>query len=320
MTMVTPPETAVSTAQTIAGISFPHCVLNASGCFNPISFHQLSPLPGGLGGVVTKTTTLEPRPGNPLPRTVELPGVGMLNSIGLQNPGLSSVLTEDVPAFYNCGQLPQIVSIAACSVDEFAEMAHQIEAHPSRPMIQALEVNLSCPNVAKGGVDFGRSPEHIASIISALVQATPLPLFAKLTPNVASMVPMAEAALEAGATGITAINTLLGAHINIHTRKATLPRVSGGYSGPGVFPVALHHVLQLKQAFPSAPIMGVGGIASADNAIAMLMAGASLLQVGTQCFANPSVFVQLNQQLRRFLAAEGVRSVEELVGVAIPGH
>ncbi len=309
--------TASATQQTIAGIEFPHCILNASGCFNPVTFHQLNHLGACLGGIVTKTTTPEPRPGNPLPRTVELPGVGMLNSIGLQNPGLTHVLQQDIPTFADCGNVPIILSIAACSTAEFADMAAAIEAHPHRRHIQALEVNLSCPNVAKGGVDFGKSPELIADIITTLKQVTPLPLFAKLTPNVASMVPMAESAMAAGASGIVAINTVLGAHINIHSKKATLPRISGGYSGPGIFPIALHHVLTLKRALPTATIIGVGGISNAENAIAMLMAGASLLQVGTQCFANPSVFGQLHQQLHQYMADEGITHMDELVGAAL---
>lgn len=308
-------ETCLQT--NLAGIPLASPLMNASGCFNPAVFHQFSPLENALGAIVTKTTTMAPRPGNPLPRTVELPGIGMLNSIGLQNPGTPSVLDDDLPNFYQCGQLPIILSIAACSIDEFVDLVNLVENHPSSTNIVGYEVNLSCPNVAKGGVDFGQSPQHIEAILQALTQATSKPLLAKLTPNVSSMVPMAEAAVAGGAKGIVAINTLLGSHINIHTRQATLPRVSGGYSGPGVFPVALHHVIQLRKALPKeVTIIGVGGIQTANHVLQMVMAGANVVQLGTQCFTQPGVFAQCYQELQAFCEAEKT-TLAQLTGFAI---
>lgn len=294
-------------------------LLNASGCFNPSVFHGFSPLQKALGGVITKTTTMAPRPGNPLPRIVELPGIGMLNSIGLQNPGIQTVLDNDIQNFYQCGQLPLILSIAACSIDEFVQLVNYVGGHPNSQYIQAFEVNLSCPNVAKGGVDFGKSPEYVAAILKALSETTNKPLFAKLTPNVESMVPTAKAAVEGGAAGIVAINTLLGSHINTKTRKATLPRVSGGYSGPGVFPVALHHVIQLRKALPSnIAIIGVGGIRTGDHILQMLMAGANAVQLGTQCFTQPSVFADCHTALSTFCQQEGLTSLNDIIGCALP--
>jgi dihydroorotate dehydrogenase (NAD+) catalytic subunit len=311
-----PPPVNLST--TVGSLTLQSPLLNASGCFNPSVFHEFYPLERALGGIITKTTTMAPRPGNPLPRIVELPGIGMLNSIGLQNPGIHAVLEDDINTFYHCDQLPLILSIAACSIEEFVELVHTINAHPNSHRIRAFEVNLSCPNVAKGGVDFGKSPEHVEAILHALSQTTETPLFAKLTPNVSSMVPMAEAAVNGGATGIVAINTLLGSHINTTTRKATLPRVSGGYSGPGVFPAALHHVIQLRQALPRhIAIIGVGGIHTGDHILQMLMAGASAVQLGTQCFTQPSVFARCHQALSTFCQQEGVTSLDELIGCAI---
>jgi len=188
--------------------------------------------------------------------------------------------------------------------------------HANGAHVDAIEVNLSCPNVEKGGVEFGSSPELVKEALKALTAVWKKPVFAKLTPNAGNMVPIAAAAIEGGAHGLTAINTLLGASIDINTRKPVLPRVSGGYSGPGVKPVALHHIYSLYRHFPQTPIMGVGGVSTAGDVIEFMMAGASLVQVGTSCFRHPDVFAQVREGLAEFCRREGVGRVADLIGCA----
>lgn len=300
---------------TVAGIHFASPLLNASGAFNPHLFNDLFPLKSVLGGIVTKTVTEQPQIGNIQPRTVELPGIGMLNSIGLQNPGLAYTLEKDLPAMA-AYELPVILSISAHSSADFAKMAETILAHSSGKNIAALELNLSCPNVEKGGVHFGSSADSVRSAVSAVKQVFSKPVFAKLTPNVTDIVSIGGAALEGGADGLTAINTLLGVSIDIKKRKPVMPRVSAGYSGPGVKPVALHAVWNLHKHFPKAPILAVGGISTVEDVLEFLMAGASLTQVGTSCFRHPTVFLQLHQQLIDWCQAEGIKSLNEIQGCA----
>lgn len=312
--MITPIQTNPAFEQVIAGIPFSQVVLNASGCFNPMMFNRITPLEGCLGAIVTKTITPEPRAGNAQQRTAEIAGVGMLNSIGLQNPGLAVTLDTDIADFSTCG-VPIMASIAATSVEEFGVMVKAMDTHENGQYIAGYEVNLSCPNVAKGGVDFGRNPALITDILKHLTSSTTKPCFAKLTPNVASMIPMAEAAVEGGAVGITAINTLLGAHIDVNQRRLSLSRGSGGYSGPGIKPVAIHHVCQLRKALPQhIHIIGVGGAQYATDVLEFMMAGASLVQVGTACFRTPTVFAQLQRELAEFVREEGIQHISEIVG------
>lgn len=297
-------------------------LMNASGCFNPSLFHQLSPLPQCLGAIVTKTVTPQPRGGNPQYRTVELAGVGMLNSIGLQNPGLDYALTTDVPEYASLG-CPVVLSVSAETPEAFEDLAHTVaQSAPAQAgQVIALELNLSCPNVAKGGVDFGSNPQTIALAITAarqgLGEGSSIALWAKLTPNVASMLPMAEAAASAGVDAVTIMNTLLGTAIDVKTRRFILPRISGGYSGPGVFPVALNHVQNVHRHFPQLPIVGVGGIETVENVLAMVMAGASAVQVGTACFRSPLVFAQLVDGLTAWCEVEGVGALSALRGVTV---
>ncbi len=298
----------------VAGLNFTTPILNASGAFNPVVFNQLFSLEETLGGIVTKTVTQAPRIGNAQQRTVELAGIGMLNSIGLQNPGLDISLKTDIDTFAKLNT-PIVMSISAYSNTDFAAMAETIEAHPNGKHIHALEINLSCPNVAKG-VEFGSDPTLVKEAISAIKQVTKKPLFAKLTPNVGNMVPIAEGAVEGGADGLTAINTLLGLAIDIEKKAPVMARGSGGYSGPGVKPVAMHHVWQLHHYFPEIPIMAVGGIGSADDVIEFMMAGASLVQVGTSCFRHPMVFKEITDTLAAYCLDNGIDRISQLTGVA----
>ncbi|HEY9744617.1 MAG TPA: dihydroorotate dehydrogenase [Oculatellaceae cyanobacterium] len=300
---------------TVAGIHFNSPLLNASGAFNPHLFHELFPLKTALGGIVTKTVTAQPQSGNIQPRTVELPGIGMLNSIGLQNPGLAYTLEKDLPSLAPY-ELPVILSISAHSSADFAKMAEAVLTHAAGHTIAALELNLSCPNVEKGGVHFGSAADSVRSAVSAVKNVFSKPVFAKLTPNVTDIVAIGGAALEGGADGLTAINTLLGVAIDIRKRKPVLPRVSAGYSGPGIKPVALHAIWNLHKHFPETPIIGVGGISNANDALEFLMAGASMVQIGTACFRHPTVFVEIRQQLQDWCESEGIASLDELRGCA----
>lgn len=300
---------------TVAGIRFSNVLLNASGAFNAHLFNELYPLQDNLGGIVTKTVTSQPLAGNIQPRTVELPGIGMLNSIGLQNPGLAYSLEKDIPALKAYG-LPVILSISAHSSTEFAKMTETALSHPSGAMIEALELNLSCPNVEKGGVHFGSAQDSVKDALKAVTSICNKPVFAKLTPNVGDIVAIGGAAIEGGAAGLTAINTVLGAAIDIRKKKPVMPRVSAGYSGPGIKPVAIHAIWNLRKHFPETPIMGVGGISSAEDVLEFLMAGASLVQVGTICFRNPLIFQQITAQLQEYCLAEELTSLSALCGCA----
>lgn len=306
---------AASLAHEVAGIRFSSMLLNASGAFNAALFNELYPLNSALGGIVTKTVTREPLAGNPQPRTVELPGIGMLNSIGLQNPGLSYTLEKDLPALNTC-KLPVVLSMSAHSSREFAAMAETVLSHANGSQIAAFELNLSCPNVEKGGVHFGSAPDSVLEAVQAVVSVSDRPVFAKLTPNVTDIVSIGGAAIEGGAQGLTAINTLLGVSIDVRRKKPVMPRVSAGYSGPGIKPVALHAIWNLYKHFPETPIMGVGGISTAEDVLEFIMAGASLVQVGTICFRNPLVFRQIALELQAYCEAEKVGSLSELCGCA----
>lgn len=300
----------------VAGLDLSSFLLNASGTFNPALFNELFPLKEMLGAIVTKTVTPEAFWGNPQPRVVELPGVGMLNSIGLQNPGLAYFLEKDSQSLAGYG-LPVILSISGDTVEEFSQMAAQATAHPhTQSTVCALELNLSCPNVAQGGIQFGVSASMVKEAVSAVVSVYPGPVFAKLTPNVTDIVAIGAAAIEGGAQGLTAINTLLGASIDVKHRRPALNRVSGGYSGPGIKPVAVHAIWQLHKHFPETPIMGVGGVMNAHDVLEFLMAGASLVQVGTSCYRHPGVFGDIIRDLTAYAEAEGVQNFQELVGCA----
>jgi dihydroorotate dehydrogenase (NAD+) catalytic subunit len=309
------PELMTALHQGVAGLSFATPVLNASGAFNAPLFQELFSLQDTLGGIVTKTVTREPWAGNAQPRTVELPGIGMLNSIGLQNPGLDYTLTQDLPALSGY-KLPVILSISAHSSRDFAEMAELVLSHPASMAVQALELNLSCPNVEKGGVHFGSAAESVREALQAVTAVWKKPVFAKLTPNMGDIVPIGAAAIEGGASGLTAVNTVLGVAIDIRRRKPVMPRVSAGYSGPGIKPIALHAVWNLYKHFPEIPIIGVGGISSADDVLEFLMAGASLVQVGTICFRKPLIFPEIMDGLRHYCAAENLVNLAELRGCA----
>jgi dihydroorotate dehydrogenase (NAD+) catalytic subunit len=262
---------------------------------------------GQLGGIIPKTVTPLPRPGNPPPRTVETTG-GMLNSIGLDNDGFDQFVAEKLPYLLSLGT-SVIVNIAGKAMEEFERMARVLDQYPQ---IAAVELNISCPNVS-GGVDFGTDPGLAGEVVRSVRQACSLPVIAKLTPNVTSVIPIARAAAEAGADAVSLVNTFQGMAIDWKKRRPILGNVLGGLSGPAIKPLALRIVWQVRQAL-SIPIIGIGGIQTLDDVMEFLLAGATAIQVGTANFYNPGLANQLVRELPEALRLLGANSPAEVVG------
>ena len=260
-----------------------------------------------LGGIVPKTVTPQPRPGNPPPRTVETAS-GMLNSIGLDNDGFDQFVAEKLPYLAGLGTAI-IVNIAAKTSDDFRRMAAVLNECSG---VAAIELNISCPNVS-GGVDFGTNPELAAEVVAAVRGACNLPVIAKLTPNVTSVVPIAQAVADAGADAVSLINTFQGMAVDWKKRRPVLGNVLGGLSGPAIKPLALRIVWQVSRAV-RIPIIGIGGIQSIDDVMEFFLVGATAVQVGTANFYNPGVANQLVRELPAALQTLGADSVAEIVG------
>lgn len=263
-----------------------------------------------LGAIVCKGTTLRPRPGNAQPRTVETAS-GMLNTIGLQNVGVDALVRDIAPVWAEW-RVPVVVNIAGETVDEFAELAARLDGVPG---VSALEVNVSCPNVRVGGMLFGQDPKQAAAVTKAVLRKTTLPVIVKLTPNVTDVVEVARAVADAGADAVCLINTLQAMAIDVRSRRPVLSTVFGGLSGPAIKPVALRAVYQVAAAL-DIPIVGCGGIASGDDAVEFLLAGATAVEVGTATFMNPLAPLEVLEGLQRYLEQSGVEDVRELVGAA----
>jgi dihydroorotate dehydrogenase (NAD+) catalytic subunit len=263
-----------------------------------------------LGAVVMKSLTVKPRSGNPPPRIVETPA-GMLNAIGLENPGIDGFLRTILPQARNLG-VPLVANIAGESVEDYVQLAGRL-SREAAGAIAALEMNVSCPNVGAKGLHFGVAPKQLEGLVAAVRAETRLPLVVKLSPNVTDIVEVARAALAGGADALTLINTLLGMAVDVEARRPRLANVTGGLSGPAVKPVALRMVHQVYQA-TKAPIIGLGGITSADDAIEFLMAGASAVAVGTWNFVEPTAAAELPEKIAARAAELGASSIQELVG------
>jgi len=263
-----------------------------------------------LGAIVLKAITLKPRSGNPQIRLAETAS-GLLNSIGLQNVGVDTLIEEKAPIWSTWG-VPVIVNIAGESIAEYGELAGKLEGVAG---VSGIEINVSCPNVAMGGMEFGKSPEIAAAVTDAVKSRTTLPIMVKLTPNVTDITEIARAVAKAGADAISLINTLTGMAIDITNRRPFLGSVIGGLSGPAIKPIALYMVYQVSKAV-DVPIIGCGGIASADDALEFIMAGATAIQMGTATMVNPNAPLEVVDGLQRFMESEGINEIAELVGVA----
>ncbi len=291
-----------------AGIKFRNPVLLASGtCGYGQELLPLTDL-SRIGGLVSKTITPEPRAGNRPPRVVETPA-GMLNSIGLQNPGLEGFIREKWP-FLAGLDTRVVVNIAAPTAEQHGEMAARLEGLEG---IAGLEINISSPNMKDGGMLFGCNPAAAAEVIGAVRRATRLPVIAKLTPNVTDIAAVAEAVAEAGADGISLINTLVGMAIDVERRRPVLGNITGGLSGPAIKPVALAMVWKVHRAV-RLPLMGIGGIATAADALEFMLAGATAVQVGTATFVNPNAAVEIVEGIEAHCATHGIERVSSLVG------
>ena len=264
-----------------------------------------------LGGIIPKTVTPQPRPGNPPPRTVETAS-GMLNSIGLDNDGFDQFMVEKLPCLTGLGTAI-IVNIAAKTNDDFRRMAARLNDAEG---VAAIELNISCPNVS-GGVDFGTDPTLAAEVVAAVRGECGIPVIAKLTPNVTSVVPIAKAVADAGCDAVSLINTFQGMAIDWRRRRPVLGNVLGGLSGPAIKPLALRIVWQVAQAVKT-PIIGVGGIQSIDDVMEFLVCGATAVQIGTANFYDPGLSVRLVDELLAILEQEGCESVADLVGTIQP--
>lgn len=295
----------------LAGISMKNPVVVASGTFGfgreYSDFYDINK----LGAIVTKGLTPMPRPGNPPPRLWETPA-GMLNSVGLENPGVERFIEKEWPKLSGLST-PIIANIDGDTVEDYYQIARHL---CSLKGLAALEVNISCPNVEKGGLTFGQDPESAHEVIKAVREATTLPIIAKLSPNVTHIQKMAEAVVSAGADAVSLINTLLGMAIDIHSMRPVFSRTFAGLSGPAIKPVALRMVWEVYEAV-KVPIIGMGGIVTWEDAVEFILAGASAIAVGTASFVNPMAPLEIIGGLEKYLQnQERINKIEDLIGIA----
>lgn len=292
----------------LPGLKLKNPVMPASGCFGfGREFSQFYDL-SLLGAIMIKATTPEPRFGNPTPRVAETPG-GMLNAIGLQNPGLEKVFNEELP-WLDQFDVPIIANIAGSTENDYVTVAEQLSKAPN---VSALELNISCPNVKTGGIAFGTDPEMAKALTKKVKEVSEVPVYVKLSPNVTDIVSIAKAVESGGADGLTMINTLLGMRLDLATGQPILANKTGGLSGPSVKPVAIRMIFEVSQQV-SIPIIGMGGIQSAEDVVEFFLAGASATAVGTQNFVDPFICPKIIQELPEVLAKLGAGHISELTG------
>lgn len=278
----------------LGDITLQNPVIPASGCFGyGYEMNEYYPI-DILGSISIKGTTLQPRFGNPLPRVAECSS-GMLNAVGLQNPGIDAVIDRELPRLREVFHQPVIANISGFSVEEYVECCRKIT---KEEQIGIIELNVSCPNVHGGGMSFGIDPIILNNLVKEVKRVCTVPLFVKLSPNVTDIIAMAKAVVDAGADGICLINTLLGMRFNLKTGEPLLANITGGFSGPAILPVALRMVYQVRQAFPSLPIIGCGGVASTSDLIEMMMAGANAVEIGTANLINPYICREIIEDLK----------------------
>lgn len=294
----------------LSSLELDNPLIPASGCYGfGQDFAPLYDL-NILGSISFKGTTVEPREGNALPRIAECP-MGMLNSVGLQNPGVKVVVEEELPALKKIFHKPLVANISGFSFEEFSILAEEMDKVEN---VGLLEVNISCPNVHNGGMAFGTDAKNVAEVCKRVKEKTKKPVYMKLSPNVTDITEMARAAEAAGADGISLINTLLGMRIDIKRRRPVLANKVGGYSGPAVFPIALRMVYQVRKAV-QIPIIGMGGIASAEDVIEMMMAGASAVEIGAENLVHPYVCRDIIENLPILCEELGISSLQEIIGI-----
>jgi dihydroorotate dehydrogenase (NAD+) catalytic subunit len=301
----------------LAGIELPNPITSASGCFASgveiDRFHDVA----DLGAVVVKSITLEPRQGLPTPRMAETPS-GMLNAIGLQNPGVEAWISKDLPWLRERG-VRAIASVAGRTADDFRQVARAL-TEAGGDTIVALEVNLSCPNVEDRGLVFACSAPDSAEVIRGVAHEAAVPVFAKLTSDVTDIVEIARAVVAAGADGLTLINTLLGMAIDPETGRPELANTYGGLSGPAIRPVAVRNVHQIHSALPEVPILGCGGVRTVPDVVQFLRAGVTGVAIGTATFVDPFVAPRVVDGLARWCAERGIPAVSQLIGATVPAR
>lgn len=298
----------VNISVNLCGIGLQNPIIPASGTFGYgkefCDFYDINI----LGAISIKGTTKEPRYGNPQPRIAECYS-GMINSVGLQNPGIDAVVGKQIPDLRKFYHQPIVANISGFSVDEYMECCRKIDSSAD-----IIEVNISCPNVHNGGMSFGTDPTSAAMITKAVKSVTTKPVFVKLTPNVTDIVSIAKACEDAGADGLTLINTLLGMRIDIKRRKPVLTNKMGGFSGPAVFPIAVRMVYQVAKAC-SIPIIGCGGISTTDDVIEMMMAGATAVEIGTANLIEPMTCKTIIDKLPNRLSELGFNDINNIIGI-----
>ena len=295
----------------LCGIELTNPIIPASGTFGyGHEFSQFYDL-DLLGSFSMKGTTLYPRFGNPTPRIAEAPA-GMLNAVGLQNPGVDAVIAEELPRLKAVFHKPVMANVSGFSVEEYTQVCARFDAEPQ---VGWLEVNISCPNVHGGGMSFGTDPKAAAEVTRAVKAVTAKPVIVKLSPNVTDIVSIAKACEDAGADGLSLINTLLSLRIDLKTRKPILANTTGGLSGPAVFPLALRMVWQVSQAV-KIPVIGLGGVSSAEDAAEMMLAGATAVQVGAANLRDPFACPKIIEALPAVLDRMGAENIREIIGGA----
>ena len=301
----------VNTKVSLSGLELDNPVIPASGTFGfGYEFAELYDI-NILGSFSFKGTTREPRFGNPTPRIAECPN-GMINSVGLQNPGIDKVISEELPKLKKCFNKKVIANISGFSVDEYAYCCERID---KEEQVGLIEVNVSCPNVHNGGMAFGTSAKAAAEVTKAVKAVTTKPVYIKLSPNVTDIVEIAKACEDAGADGISMINTLLGTRIDLRTKKPVIANKMGGFSGAAIFPVALRMVYQVYEAV-KVPIIGMGGVSSADDVIEMMLAGATAVQVGAANLVEPYACKNIIEELPKTMEKYKIDDLTSIIGGA----
>ena len=293
----------------LCGIEMDNPIIPASGTFGyGYEFAELYDI-NVLGTFSFKGTTKEPRFGNPTPRIAECPN-GMINAVGLQNPGVEKVISEELPKLSKCFNKKVMANVSGFSVEDYAYTCEKLD---KCDQVGWLEVNVSCPNVHGGGMSFGTSPEAAAEVVRAVKAVTTKPVIVKLSPNVTDIVSIAKACEEAGADGISLINTLLGMRIDLKTKKPVIANKMGGFSGPAIFPVAVRMVYQVSHAV-NIPVVGMGGVSSAEDVIELMLAGATAVEVGAANLVDPYICRDIIDELPAAMDKYGINTLEEIIG------